>query len=148
MEEEFRYHSLPPSPMQLSQLSSTLPAEEVQRQVSHMVSENNRLLARYHHVLQQQRQKSNALQSEIVERESELSKVKTNLDAYNEQLKKNAEELLQDKTVLEELERIKEMKADKLAEIERLIDRRQAQEKHAQQELAESSEETLQRRAG
>jgi len=36
---------------------------------------------------------------------------------------------------LEELERVKELKSDKLVELERLIERRHTQEKHAQQEL-------------
>jgi chromosome segregation ATPase len=42
---------------------------------------------------------------------------------------------------LEELERVKELKSDKLAELDRLIERRQTQEKHAQQELEQLSNE-------
>lgn len=81
--------------MQLTQLSSTLPSDEIQRQISHIISENNRLLARYHLILQQQKQKSTTLQNEISEKESILASVKANLEAYNEQLRRNAQELLQ-----------------------------------------------------
>jgi DNA-binding transcriptional regulator GbsR (MarR family) len=81
--------------MQLTQLSSTLPPDEIQRQISHIISENNRLLARYHLILQQQKQKSTALQNDISEKESALASVKANLEAYNEQLRRNAQELLQ-----------------------------------------------------
>ena len=95
IEEDFRFHSIPPSPMQLTQLSSALPPDEIQRQISHIVSENNRLLARYHMILQQQKQKSTTLQNEINEKENSLANVKANLEAYNEQLRRNAQELLQ-----------------------------------------------------
>lgn len=43
--------------------------------------------------------------------------------------------------MLEELERVKELKSDKLSELERLIERRQAQEKHAQKELEQLGNE-------
>lgn len=42
---------------------------------------------------------------------------------------------------MEELERVKDLKSDKLSEIERLIERRQTQEKHSQQELEQLSNE-------
>ncbi len=81
--------------MQINQTSSNLPPEEIQRQISHIISENNRILSRYHFILQQQKQKSTMLKNEITEKETILANVKANLDAYNEQLRKNAQELLQ-----------------------------------------------------
>jgi hypothetical protein len=94
-EDEFRYTALPPPPLQLSQKSLGLAPEEIQRQISHIISENNRVLSRYHHILQQQKQKSTMLKNEIIEKETILTNVKADLDAYNEQLRKNAQELLQ-----------------------------------------------------
>lgn len=94
-EEDFQFNTLPPAPLPLTQISANLAPEEIQRQLSHMISENNRILARYHSVLQQQKQRSTLLRNEIVEKETILVDVKADLDAYNEQLRKNAQELLQ-----------------------------------------------------
>lgn len=94
-DEEFRFNILPPPPLQTNQTSSQLPPEEIQRQISHIISENNRILSRYHLILQQQKQKSSTLKNEIMEKETILANVKADLDAYNEQLRKNAQELLQ-----------------------------------------------------
>ena len=60
-----------------------------------MISENNRVLSRYHILLQQQKQKSALLKNELMEKEAILNNVKGDLDAYNDQLRKNAQELLQ-----------------------------------------------------
>jgi len=79
----------------VNQTSSNLAPEEIQRQISHIISENNRVLSRYHILLQQQKQKSTMLTNEIMEKETILGNVKAELDAYNEQLRKNAQELLQ-----------------------------------------------------
>jgi len=92
---EFRLNLLPPAPIQLNSTSSNLPLDELQRQVSHIISENNRILSRYHLTLQQQKQKSHLLNNEIKEKETILVNVKTELDMYNEQLRKNAQELMQ-----------------------------------------------------
>lgn len=95
IEDDFRYHSIPPPPLQINQTSLNLPPEEIQRQISHVISENNRILSRYHIILQQQKQKSTILKNEIHEKETILANVKADLDAYNEQLRKNSQELLQ-----------------------------------------------------
>ena len=79
----------------MNQSSLSLPPEEIQRQISHIISENNRVLSRYHTILQQQKQKTTTLKNEIIERETILANVKADLDVYNEQLRKNAQELLQ-----------------------------------------------------
>ncbi|CAF1200319.1 unnamed protein product [Rotaria sordida] len=136
IDDEFHFNSLPPPPsLQINPISSNLAPDEIQRQISHIISENHRILSRYHSILQQQKQKSILLKNELTEKETILVNVKSDLDAYNEQIRKNAKELLQDKNVLEELERVKELKSDKLAELDRLIERRQTQERQAQQEL-------------
>ncbi|CAF1254316.1 unnamed protein product [Rotaria magnacalcarata] len=142
-DHEFHLNTLPPPPplLQLNQITSNIPPEEIHRQISHIISENHRILSRYHTILQQQKQKSAALKHEIAEKEALLVNVKTDLGIHNEQLRKNAQELLQDKTVLEELERVKEMKSDKLSELEHLIERRQTQERQGQQELEQLSNE-------
>jgi hypothetical protein len=46
-------------------------------------------------ILQQQKQKSTTLKNNIMEKETILANVKADLDSYNEQLRKNAQELLQ-----------------------------------------------------
>ena len=46
-------------------------------------------------ILQQQKQKSTTLKNDILEKETMLVNVKADLDSYNEQLRKNAQELLQ-----------------------------------------------------
>lgn len=46
-------------------------------------------------ILQQQKQKSSTLKTELAEKESILANVKADLDAYNDQLRRNAQELLQ-----------------------------------------------------
>jgi hypothetical protein len=46
-------------------------------------------------ILQQQKQKSTILTNDIMEKETILANVKEDLDSYNEQLRKNAQELLQ-----------------------------------------------------
>ncbi|CAF3543247.1 unnamed protein product [Adineta steineri] len=140
-EDELQFNSLPAPSPQINSTSSNIPPEEMQRQISHMISENSRILSRYHTMLQQQKQKSTTLKNELTEKETTLAHIKSELDAYNEQLRKNAQELLQDKNVLEELERVKELKADKVSELERLIERRQTQEKHAQKELEQITNE-------
>ncbi|CAF1297029.1 unnamed protein product, partial [Adineta steineri] len=140
-EDELQFNSLPAPSSQINSTSSNIPPEEMQRQISHMISENSRILSRYHTMLQQQKQKSTTLKNELTEKETTLAHIKSELDAYNEQLRKNAQELLQDKNVLEELERVKELKADKVSELERLIERRQTQEKHAQKELEQITNE-------
>ncbi|CAF1687061.1 unnamed protein product, partial [Adineta ricciae] len=140
-EDELRFNSLPSPSFQPPSQSSKIPPEEMQRQISHVIAEHSRVLSRYHAILQQQKQKSSSLKTEVTESEAMLANVKSELDAYNEQLRKNAQELLQDKNVLEELERVKELKSDKLSELERLIERRQAQEKHAQKELEQLANE-------
>lgn len=94
-DEEFRFNLLPPPPLQTNQTSPQLSPEEIQRQISHIISENNRILSRYHLILQQQKQKSSSLKNEIMEKETILANVKADLDAYNDQLRKNAQELLQ-----------------------------------------------------
>ncbi|CAF4273756.1 unnamed protein product, partial [Rotaria sp. Silwood2] len=142
IDDEFHFNSLPPPPpLQINGISSNLAPDEIQRQISHIISENHRILSRYHSILQQQKQKSTLLKNEIQEKGTVLANVKSDLDAYNEQLRNNAQELLQDKNVLEELERVKELKSDKLSELERLIERRQSQEKQAQQELEQLANE-------
>ena len=95
-EDEFRFSSLPPPPsLQINLTALTLSPDEIQRQISHIISENNRILSRYHMILQQQKQKSAMIQSEIIEKEKILANVKSDLEAYNEQLRKNSQELLQ-----------------------------------------------------
>lgn len=106
-EEEFRFHSLPRSPIPAAQLSPSLPTADLQRQISHFIAENNRFLSRYHTILQEQKQKSVQLQNEISEKETQLANVKANLESYNEQLRRNAQELLQ---VCRFIEEKKEMK--------------------------------------
>lgn len=95
VDEEFRFNLLPPPPLQTAQTSSHLSPDEIQRQISHIISENNRILSRYHMILQQQKQKSAMLKTEIAEKEASLASVKADLDAYNDQLRRNAQELLQ-----------------------------------------------------
>ncbi|CAF3709392.1 unnamed protein product [Rotaria sp. Silwood1] len=142
IDDSFHFNSLPPPPpLQIHGISINLTSDEIQRQISHIISENHRILSRYHSILQQQKQKSTLLKNEIIEKETILTNIKSDLDAYNEQLRKNAQELLQDKNVLEELERVKELKSDKLSEFERLIERRQTQEKQAQQEIEQLTNE-------
>ena len=68
---------------------------KIQYKISHIISENNRILSRYHMILQQQKQKSTILKNDIIEKETMLANVKADLDSYNEQLKRNAQELLQ-----------------------------------------------------
>jgi hypothetical protein len=46
-------------------------------------------------ILQQQKQKSTMLNNDIMEKETILANVKADLDGYNEQLRRNAQELLQ-----------------------------------------------------
>jgi hypothetical protein len=94
-EDDFRFNSLPPPPLQINQTSSSLAPEEIQRQISHIISENNRILARYHSILQQQKQKTTILKNQIAEKETILTNVKSDLDSYNGHLRKNAQELLQ-----------------------------------------------------
>lgn len=53
------------------------------------------MLSRYHMILQQQKQRATLLKTEINEKEIHLASVKVDLDTYNEQLRKNAQELLQ-----------------------------------------------------
>jgi hypothetical protein len=95
IDDEFRFNLLPPPPLQINQTSSNLSPEEIQRQISHIISENHRVLSRYHMILQQQKQKSTILKNEIIEKETILANIKADLDSYNEQLRKNAQELLQ-----------------------------------------------------
>lgn len=94
-DEEFHLNLLPPAPIQVTQTPTNLPPEEIQRQISHIISENNRILSRYHLILQQQKQKSHVLKNEIIEKETILANVKAELDTYNDQLRRNAQELLQ-----------------------------------------------------
>ena len=95
IEDELRFNSLPSPSFQSPSQSSKIPPEEMQRQISHIIAENSRVLSRYHAMLQQQKQKSNSLKTEVTEGEAMLANVKSELDAYNEQLRKNAQELLQ-----------------------------------------------------
>lgn len=91
-DDDFRFNNLP---MTTIQLPSNIPIDEIQRQTSHFITENSRLLNRYHTILQQERQRSANLQREISDNEKHLANLKGNLQAHNEQLKRNAQELLQ-----------------------------------------------------
>jgi hypothetical protein len=90
-EDDFRFNSLPPPPLQINQTSSSLAPEEIQRQISHIISENDL----YQSILQQQKQKTTILKNQIAEKETILTNVKSDLDSYNGHLRKNAQELLQ-----------------------------------------------------
>ena len=77
------------------QISSNSPVEDIQRQVSQLVSQHNHSLARYHTALQQQQQRSTQINHEIREKESKLANLQSHLETHGNQLQRHTQELLQ-----------------------------------------------------
>ncbi|CAF0842782.1 unnamed protein product, partial [Didymodactylos carnosus] len=131
---------------------AVMSRDDIQRYINHAITENNKIMLKYQNMLQQQKQKAQQLKSDIKEKEEQLQQLNNNLgncasmtyiepsdlvslDSTVEHLRKHAQELLEDKQILEELGKVKELKLDKLNEYERVYDRKVAQDKQLQQEM-------------
>ncbi|CAF1246427.1 unnamed protein product, partial [Didymodactylos carnosus] len=114
---------------------SLMSRDDIQRYLTHAVTENNKIMLKHQNMLQKQKQKAQQLKQEIKEKEVHLEQLRQNLDSSNEQLRRSSQELLENKQVLEELEKVKEIKLDKLNECERGYDRKLTQDKQLQQQF-------------
>ena len=87
------------------QISSNASVEDIQGQLSQLVSQHNQSLARYHAALQHQRQRSTQLNNDIRDKEGKLATLRSHLEAHGDQLQRHTQELLQVTLLNHRLER-------------------------------------------